>query len=122
MDDCLDWGEIEGSSLTHPDMPLPGIRTACHFLIGKMRGQVQIDMAVGMENKLDGDLLKACLASVFTKRGTEMISEFVLNDKALSKLQSYWETYIAKAKLKASPKKIESIISEINAKLKETLR
>ena len=47
MDDCVDWGEVEGSPLTHPDMPSPGVRTICHFLVGKMRGHVQIDMAVG---------------------------------------------------------------------------
>jgi len=47
MDDCLQWGEIEGSPLTHPDMPYPGVRTICHFLIGKMRGHVQLDMAIG---------------------------------------------------------------------------
>ena len=181
MDDCVDWGEVEGSPLTHPDMPSPGVRTICHFLVGKMRGHVQIDMAVGevqeailtplkrirykneplmgddfpilsyprelifaeklqialkkaedttrlrdfydmfklTENKLDHDLLKSCLAAVFAKRETEMISEFLLSDKAITKLQTYWEAYIVKAKLKMAPKKIETIISAINAQLKE---
>jgi hypothetical protein len=47
MDVCVSWSKIEGSPLTHPDMPSPGVRTICHFLVGKMRGHVQIDMAIG---------------------------------------------------------------------------
>lgn len=74
------------------------------------------------ENKLDSDLLKSCLAAVFTKRETEMISEFTLSDKAITKLQTYWEAYIVKAKLKMAPQKIETIISAINAQLKEIYR
>lgn len=181
MDDCLQWGEIEGSPLTHPDMPYPGVRTICHFFIGKMRGHVQMDMAIGeakeaiptplkrirykneplmgadfsilsyprelifaeklqmalkkgedntrlrdfydmfklMQNDLDSSLLNSCLTSVFTKRETKMISKFVLDDKAITKLQKYWEAYIVKAKLTAAPRKIDEIISAINAKLKE---
>lgn len=47
VDDCLEWGEIEGSPLTHPDMDYPGVRIICHFLLGKMRGRLQMDMAIG---------------------------------------------------------------------------
>ena len=184
MDDCVDWGDTKGSPLTHPDMPSPGVITICHFLIGKMRGHVQIDMAIGevqeailtplkkiryknetlmgedfsilsyprelifaekleialkkaedntrlrdfydmfklMENELDSNLLKSCLTSVFAKRGTEIIPEFILSDKAITKLQGYWEAYITKAKLKMAPKKVKTIISAINAQLKEIFR
>lgn len=80
------------------------------------------DMFKLMENKLDNDLLKTCLASVFTKRETKMISEFLLSDKAIAKLQGYWEAYIVKAKLKTAPKKIKMVISAINAQLKEIYR
>lgn len=46
MDDGLEWGEIEGAPLPHPDMNYPGIRIVCRFLLGKMQGQIQLDMAV----------------------------------------------------------------------------
>lgn len=181
MDDCLDWGAIEGSTLTHPDMEYPGARIICHFLISKMRGRLQMDMAIGevkeatyitlkrirykneplmgpdfsilsyprelifaeklqvavvkgeentrmrdfydlfklLRYGLDDVLLKTCLTSVFTKRETPLISGFRPDEKARSKLQEHWETYIKKAKLPDSPNEIGEIILAVNAKLKE---
>ncbi len=180
LDDCLKWGEIESSPLTHPDMDYPGVRIVCHFLIGKMRGRLQMDLAIGdaqeavpislkrirykdeplmgpdfeilsyprelifaeklqiavakgeentrmrdyydlfklLRHGLDDALLKTCLMSVFAKRETPMISKFSPDEKALSKLQKYWEAYAVKAKLPDAPGKIIEIISLVNDKLK----
>lgn len=46
LEDGITWKKIEGSSLNHPDMELPGVRVFCHFLLGKMKGRVQMDMAM----------------------------------------------------------------------------
>ena len=47
MDDGIDWKNIDGAPLIHPEMDYPGVRIACHFLIGKMRGIVRMDLAMG---------------------------------------------------------------------------
>lgn len=47
IDDGLQWDNVEGSVLAHPDMDYPGVRIICHFLLGKMRGRIQMDMAIG---------------------------------------------------------------------------
>lgn len=47
VDDGIKWGKIEGTPLMHPEMPQPGVRIGCHFLLGKMRGMVHMDMAMG---------------------------------------------------------------------------
>ena len=71
------------------------------------------------ENEFFNNLLKTCLISVFTRRDMAMITEFTVDDEALSKLQKYWEAYITKTKLTDSPKKVEEIILMVNEKLKE---
>jgi len=48
LNDGLIWGETIGSLLSHPDMDQPGVRVYCHFLLGKMRGKIQLDMALGL--------------------------------------------------------------------------
>ncbi len=47
VDDGIEWKKIDGSALNHPEMEQPGVRLACHFLFGKMRGIVRMDMALG---------------------------------------------------------------------------
>lgn len=47
LDDGITWGDIEGAPLEHPDMDQPGVRIACRFLLGKAKGVVRLDMALG---------------------------------------------------------------------------
>lgn len=47
VDDGLEWKNVEGKALLHPEMSYPGVRMSCHFLFGKMRGVVRMDMAIG---------------------------------------------------------------------------
>lgn len=47
VDDGIQWKNIVGAPLDHPDMDYSGVRVACRFLIGKMRGMVRMDMAIG---------------------------------------------------------------------------
>lgn len=47
VDDGITWKKIDGSALNHPEMDQSGVRLACHFLFGKMRGIVRMDMALG---------------------------------------------------------------------------
>lgn len=47
VDDGIEWKKIEGAPLVHPEMDYPGVRLACRFLLGKMRGMVRMDMALG---------------------------------------------------------------------------
>ena len=52
VDDGIEWKEIEGSPLNHPEMEQPGVRLGCRFLLGKMKGVVRMDMALGWEHFL----------------------------------------------------------------------
>lgn len=45
VDDFLSWTDVSGVSLNHPDMDEPGVRINSHFLFGKMKGAIQIDVA-----------------------------------------------------------------------------
>ena len=47
VDDGFVWKEIVGETLNHPDMKESGVRLQCRFLLGKMRGSFQIDLALG---------------------------------------------------------------------------
>ena len=47
VDDGIVWSKIAGAPLLHPDMDYPGVRMVCHFLFGKVKGIVRIDMAIG---------------------------------------------------------------------------
>ncbi|MBI5299854.1 MAG: nucleotidyl transferase AbiEii/AbiGii toxin family protein [Deltaproteobacteria bacterium] len=47
IDDGIEWKDIDGELLIHPEMDYPGVRLACHFLFGKMKGLVRMDMAIG---------------------------------------------------------------------------
>lgn len=47
VDDGIAWQKIEGEPLVHPEMEHPGVRMACRFLFGKMKGMVRMDMASG---------------------------------------------------------------------------
>jgi len=47
VDDGITWKKIDGAPLIHPEMDYPGVRIACHFLFGKMRGMVRLDLAIG---------------------------------------------------------------------------
>jgi predicted nucleotidyltransferase component of viral defense system len=47
VDDGIEWQKVTGSPLEHPEMDYPGVRLACPFLIGKTRGTVHMDMALG---------------------------------------------------------------------------
>lgn len=47
MDDGIQWGEVQGSELAHPDMDYPGVRIICPFLFGKAKGSIRMDMAIG---------------------------------------------------------------------------
>ena len=181
MDDGLEWGEIEGYALQHPDMDYPGVRIICRFLLGKMRGRVQMDMAIGevleavrmplkrirykeqplmgpdfsllsyplelifaeklqiavdkgedntrmrdyydlfklSQEDLDMSLLGTCLDSAFVKRKNPLIETIPFDEKTISKLQTYWERYALKSRLKDAPRTIGEIIAMINGKLKE---
>ncbi len=47
VDDGIEWKEVEGEPLMHPDMETPGTRMICRFLFGNMKGVVRMDMAIG---------------------------------------------------------------------------
>jgi len=47
VDDGIDWARPTGVSLNHPEMDYPGYRIKCPFLIGKSRGLVRMDFAIG---------------------------------------------------------------------------
>ena len=47
VDDGITWKNVDGAPLVHPEMDYPGVRIACHLLIGKMRGIVRMDLAMG---------------------------------------------------------------------------
>jgi hypothetical protein len=47
LDDGIVWEKPFGEALNHPEMNEPGARIMCHFLLGRMRGQIQIDLALG---------------------------------------------------------------------------
>lgn len=47
LDDGIVLVKSEGELLKHPDMEESGVRVMCHFQLGKMRGQVQMDLAFG---------------------------------------------------------------------------
>jgi predicted nucleotidyltransferase component of viral defense system len=47
VDDGIEWQEVVGEVLNHPEMDVSGVRTHCHFLLGKMKGSVHMDMAFG---------------------------------------------------------------------------
>jgi len=45
--DGFNWGGIKGKALNHPAMEQPGVRIVGKYLLGKMRGILRIDMAIG---------------------------------------------------------------------------
>ncbi len=47
VEDGILWKEIKAEPLIHPEMDHPGIRMISPFLLGKMRGTVRMDMAIG---------------------------------------------------------------------------
>ena len=47
VDDGIDWAKPTGVSLNHPEMDYPGYRIKCQFLIGKSRGLLRMDFAIG---------------------------------------------------------------------------
>jgi len=47
MDDGLVWDSPEGAPLNHPDMDYPGVRIKSLFKLGKTRGVLRIDLAIG---------------------------------------------------------------------------
>lgn len=47
LDDGIEWGAVEGKILEHPEMESPGVRIICRFLLGKMKGNVRMDLARG---------------------------------------------------------------------------
>lgn len=47
VNDGLQWKEIIGEPLNHPEMLIAGVRIHCHFLLGKMKGVVHMDVAFG---------------------------------------------------------------------------
>lgn len=47
IDDGIEWGAVEGKILEHPEMESPGVRLICRFLLGKMKGNVRMDLARG---------------------------------------------------------------------------
>lgn len=51
MEDGLTWDTPAASSLNHPEMDYPGVRIKCLFYLGKSRGTLRIDMAIGEEVK-----------------------------------------------------------------------
>lgn len=179
IEDMIEWKEIEGSMLKHPDMEATGVRIFCNFMIGKMRGKIQLDIASGiieeaapvklkkirykdlpllgsdfsilsypaelifaeklqialtraenntrmrdyydmyklLNNQLDLNLLRTCLISIFAKRNTVLPNKINLTEKNISILQSYWQAYLQKSKLKDIPKDISEIINFINQHL-----
>jgi len=47
MDDGLTWHTPDGAPLNHPGMDYPGVRIKCLFALGKARGLVRMDLALG---------------------------------------------------------------------------
>lgn len=47
IDDGIEWAAVEGNILEHPEMDSPGVRIICRFLLGKMKGNVRMDLARG---------------------------------------------------------------------------
>ena len=47
LDDGLTWRSPQGAPLSHPEMDYPGVRIKCPFVLGKARGMVRMDLAVG---------------------------------------------------------------------------
>ncbi len=47
VEDGIEWQEVSGEVLSHPEMKTTGVRLNCHFLLGKMQGAVHIDVAYG---------------------------------------------------------------------------
>lgn len=70
VDDGLVWTDLSGDVLSHPEMETPGVRAHCHFLLGKMKGAVHLDVA-------RGDRVEAVLASLprLEYRGEPFFSE-----------------------------------------------
>ena len=71
------------------------------------------------QEDLDMSLLGTCLDSVFVKRKNPLIETIPFDEKTISKLQTYWERYALKSRLKDAPRTIGEIIAMINGKLKE---
>jgi predicted nucleotidyltransferase component of viral defense system len=46
VDDGIVWDKVKHSPLNHPEMAHPGIRIVCDFLLGEMRGQIRMDLAI----------------------------------------------------------------------------
>jgi predicted nucleotidyltransferase component of viral defense system len=47
LDDGLSWEPPQGETLEHPEMDYPGVRIKCPFRLGKAKGMVRIDLAIG---------------------------------------------------------------------------
>ncbi len=47
IDDGLTWDTPKAETLEHPEMDYPGIRIKCSFQLGKVKGMVRIDLALG---------------------------------------------------------------------------
>lgn len=47
LDDGIVWGKPVGEALNHPDMQESGARIMSHFSLDRMRGQIQMDLALG---------------------------------------------------------------------------
>lgn len=47
VDDGIEWKEVRGEILSHPEMEETGVRLNSNFLLGKMKGAVHMDMAFG---------------------------------------------------------------------------
>lgn len=47
LDDGLTWSEPTGDALNHPEMDYPGVRIKCDFKLGKAKGVVRMDLAIG---------------------------------------------------------------------------
>lgn len=47
LDDGIAWDKPVGEALSHPDMQEPGARIMSHFSLDRMRGQIQMDLALG---------------------------------------------------------------------------
>jgi predicted nucleotidyltransferase component of viral defense system len=47
LDDGIVWDKPVGETLSHPDMQEPGARIMSNFSLDRMRGQIQMDLALG---------------------------------------------------------------------------
>lgn len=47
VDDGFEWQNVVGEQLNHPEMNSPGVRIACRFLFGHMKGMIRMDIASG---------------------------------------------------------------------------